>query len=282
MENIYSTQDEKIKQYLDGRKGNIQYIKKSTFDKAVGSGNLIRSISGVTTLKKIKDINAGNNYIQISDSESYVLGDAPLTRVVGYIPTSNGTFIEYKQFNVLYPIALIALLVFGTTSAIAISNVLKSKNIDNPPANVLETTTATEDPLDYDQNQTTEEPEKPSEPVKEIIDLPSITMPGYSELAIPENTTQVKTISLYNPSKNEGYYDLSFIISLDTNNDGEFETTLYKSGKVSPGHRINEITLNQPLKAGKYSALITINTHYIPDPSVNLNNGEIVVPLIVG
>lgn len=267
MDFLYSTNKILNGHLLDGEKGGFKYIKKRTFDQAVEEGALTYNVVGRTTLKQ--PTQEDKKILVVSQDEKYALTQCQLTRIVGYIPLDNGTFVEYRQFNFVIPI------VFGL-GVVAIGSIafgLANKQVIEEPA-------PTGGAIGYDPSQTNK-PDDPKAPTKEAISFPSITMPGYAELRMAANTTKIDTISLYNPAQNEGWYDLTFKLMVDTDRNGDFETTLYESAKVAPGYRVSDFEIAQPLEAGKYSAKILINPYYVNDDSVVLNNGSIDVDLIV-
>lgn len=269
MDSKYSL-NEKVSKYLDGEKNSVRYIKKKTFEQAVDDGELINKTAGKTSLKQVSDKDNDKRYLVVSDDEQYVISKCPFSRLIGYIPVENDSFIEYRRFNFLLLILLGLML-----AAVTVVSLNWNRWVGNNTPVVSQPIGG----IGYEVGQTNK-PTDPNTPTAEPISFPSITMPGYSEIKIPANTTNINTISLYNPSQNEGWYDLTFQIYVDTNNDGEYEL-IYESGKVAAGYRIDGFEINQPLNAGTYNAKMMFHAYYVEDDTIPLNNGAITVPLVV-
>lgn len=263
-----------LEQYLDGRVGTIRYIKKKTFEKAVQNGELNYNVTGKTKLKEVdKDKNSSRRLLKIireNDAKHYLLEDCKITRLIGYIPTEKGTFVEYRKFN-LIPFILLGILIIGLLLTLILNwnNWFGKTNIDNTPGGI-----------GYEVGQTKKDKDKNGNDQSDVIDFPEVTMPGYSSLTMKANTTKIDTINFFNPSKNDGWYDLSFELEVDTNNDGVYET-IYKSAKIAPGYRIDDFTITNGLSVGTYPARILIYPYYVKNDSIKLNNGVLELELKV-
>ena len=277
----YSNNNVQFEKYLDGQVGSVRYISNKTFQKALDNGELQKVVLGKTSLKPVTQRKNNQSLFVVSANEQYALSECPLSRVVGYIPAGNG-FVEYRKFNLAYMgVAALAVAAVAGVSIGIFS--LANKNV--PPdvpayTESIQTTSPASTTPEYDPSQTDKPIETEPAPTQESISFPSITMPGYSNLKMAANTTHVTTISLWNPAQNEGWYDMVFNFCVDVDKDGEFET-LYKSGKVKAGNRINEFDISQPLKAGTYDVKIMLYPYYVEDDTITLNNGALSVQLIV-
>ena len=112
--------------------------------------------------------------------------------------------------------------------------------------------------------------------VKPIV--PGVTIPGFGEMTIPANTKELKGINLHNPSKNEGWYYLTFKLSLLDKN-GEVSETLYESQLLPPGLYIQDITLSRGLAPGTYEAVMHVQPYRIAD-NTPTNNANMRVTII--
>lgn len=99
-----------------------------------------------------------------------------------------------------------------------------------------------------------------------------IKIPGYPSITLPANTENV-SVALLNPEGNPCYFTFELVLK----DSGE---TLYKSKLVPPGKAVTDITLSQPLKAGKYDATIKISTCSLNDLSA-MNGANVETVLIV-
>ena len=135
---------------------------------------------------------------------------------------------------------------------------------------------------------------------------PDIALPGFAELTVKANTTDVHIgDELFNPSDNIFYncpecgtlleeyhcprcdmdiaqdeaetneYYLKFEIYLDDTNE-----MIYSSDLVSPGYHIEDITLSRGLNVGDYSATVVIRP-YRNDMISECNNGQLNITLHV-
>lgn len=112
--------------------------------------------------------------------------------------------------------------------------------------------------------------------VKPVV--PGVTIPGFGEMTIPANTKELIGINLHNPKKNEGWYYLTFKLSLLDNN-GEVSETLYESQLVPPGQYIQDITLSHGLAPGTYNAVMHVQPYRIAD-NTPTNNADMRVTII--
>lgn len=108
---------------------------------------------------------------------------------------------------------------------------------------------------------------------------PGVTIPGFGSMTIPANTKELKGINLHNPTKNEGWYYLTFKICLLDKN-GEVSETLYESQLLPPGLYIQDITLSRGLAPGEYAAVMKVQPYRIADKSPT-NNADLKMTIIV-
>ncbi len=109
---------------------------------------------------------------------------------------------------------------------------------------------------------------------KEDENAPNVTMPGWSQITIDANTTDItRGIDFYNPDANKGYYYLKFQLKIK-------DEVLYESDLVESGKHIQKIKISRPLKAGVYDAVVFIQP-YKMDMKTPTNNGEVKIKLIV-
>lgn len=101
------------------------------------------------------------------------------------------------------------------------------------------------------------EPEKPRE-AGEII------LPGYAKMTMAANQKE-QTISMGNPADNHCYFVIVLKLA-----DG---TVLFQSDYLNPGEGMEQITMNQELKAGTYQAVIEYKCYSLEDKSP-LNGGS--------
>ena len=102
---------------------------------------------------------------------------------------------------------------------------------------------------------------------------PGVTIPGFGSMTIPANTKELKGINLYNPIENEGWYYLTFKLSI-LDEDGNVSETLYESQLVPPGLYLQDITLSRGLAKGEYDAVMKVQPFRIADQSPT-NNAEL-------
>ena len=109
---------------------------------------------------------------------------------------------------------------------------------------------------------------------------PGVAIPGFGEMTIPANTKELIGINLHNPKKNEGWYYLTFKLSLLDNN-GEVSETLYESQLVPPGLYLQDITISRGLAPGEYDAVMLVQPYRIADLSqTNSANIEFVIVVV--
>ena len=106
-------------------------------------------------------------------------------------------------------------------------------------------------------------------------DLPGVVIPGWGAMKLPAGATEAET-TLYNPQKNEGYYDLSFTLTLDETGEEVFNT-----GKIAPGYRCSMVTLNRALEVGEYEATLLVQPYLQDDSDAQLNRAKVSLKLIV-
>lgn len=102
-----------------------------------------------------------------------------------------------------------------------------------------------------------------------------VVIPGITAATVPANETEVR-LELFNPIENSGAYYLTFELKVNIN--GKYES-LYSSGLVEAGKRLNTITLSRPLAAGKYSAIVHIQPYRTDRERSATNNADIVLEL---
>ena len=108
---------------------------------------------------------------------------------------------------------------------------------------------------------------------------PGVKIPGFGKLTIPANTKEVIGINLYNPEENEGWYYLTFKLSLLDENE-EVSETLYESQLVPPGLYLQDITLSRGLAKGEYEAVMHVQPYRVSDMSPT-NNANLRLTIIV-
>ena len=108
---------------------------------------------------------------------------------------------------------------------------------------------------------------------------PGVTIPGFGSMTIPANTKELKGINLHNPTKNEGWYYLTFKLCLLDKN-GAVSEVLYESQLVPPGKYIQDITLSRGLAKGEYNAVMKVQPYRIADKSPT-NNADLKMKIIV-
>ncbi len=108
---------------------------------------------------------------------------------------------------------------------------------------------------------------------KKEEDAPNITLPGWRQITIAANTTDISGVDFYNPDSNKGYYYLKFQLKIQNE-------ILYESNLVEPGKHIQNIKLHRALDPGEYDATVFIQP-YKMDMKTPTNNGEVKLKLIV-
>jgi len=122
--------------------------------------------------------------------------------------------------------------------------------------------------FELDENQRKIEHET-SEPAENQ----SISIPGFESAAIPPDTKTVP-FRIYNPENNPCYFEV--ILYLDNGNK-----EVYKSKLISPGNEITEITLNEGIPAGTYTAILHYNTYSMDGSYTPMNGADVPFTLIV-
>lgn len=107
---------------------------------------------------------------------------------------------------------------------------------------------------------------------------PGVAIPGFGLLTIRANTPQITGIDLHNPAENEGWYYLTFKLSL-IDEEGVVSETLYESQLVPPGLYLQDITLSRSLAPGEYEAVMHVQPYRIADlsPTNNANLRMIII-----
>ena len=114
--------------------------------------------------------------------------------------------------------------------------------------------------LQKDPNASSETP-IPQQPQEETAK--NVSIAGFKTLKIAANTTEV-TVNFYNPTANEGEFQMTFELLIPTAN-GEYET-MYKSGLVYAGQHIRNISLVHPVEAGTHeNCILRIQPYFISD-----------------
>ena len=108
---------------------------------------------------------------------------------------------------------------------------------------------------------------------KKEDDEPNIIMPGWKQITIDANTTDITGVDFYNPDANKGYYYLKFQLKIN-------DEILYESNLVEAGKHIQKIKISRPLNSGIYDAIVFIQP-YKMDMETPTNNGEVKIKLIV-
>lgn len=106
-----------------------------------------------------------------------------------------------------------------------------------------------------------------------------VAIPGWGSIKIAKDTTDV-TVSFFNPEANKDLYYLTFELRLMEENGEDYEV-LYTSGLVEPGLYLQHITLNRPLAAGEYDAVIHVQPYRMDEARTPTNNADMATVLIV-
>jgi len=86
--------------------------------------------------------------------------------------------------------------------------------------------------------------------------------------------TKTVPFRIYNPENNPCYFEV--ILYLDNGNK-----EVYKSKLISPGNEITEITLNEGIPAGTYTAILHYNTYSMDGSYTPMNGADVPFTLIV-
>ncbi|MCM1505803.1 MAG: hypothetical protein NC177_01530 [Ruminococcus flavefaciens] len=118
------------------------------------------------------------------------------------------------------------------------------------------------------------------EPVKQETENSGVSVPGWSSLNIPAETSEVTTVDFFNPEENAEKYSLTFELRIPEE-DGEGYEVLYTSGLVDPGLHIQKINLSRGLEAGVYDAIIHVQPYRMDENNTATNNADLQTKLIV-
>ncbi len=108
---------------------------------------------------------------------------------------------------------------------------------------------------------------------KQEEDAPNIILPGWKQITIDANTTDITGVDFYNPDANKGYYYLKFQLKIG-------DEILYESNLVEAGKHIQKIKISRPLNVGVYDAIVFIQP-YKMDMETPTNNGLVKIKLVV-
>lgn len=117
------------------------------------------------------------------------------------------------------------------------------------------------------------------EPVKQETSNSGVSVPGWSSLDFPADTSEV-TVDFFNPEENEGKYTLTFELRLPDESEQGYEV-LYTSGLVDAGLHIQKINLSRGLEAGVYDATIHVQPYRMDENRTATNNADLKTKLIV-
>lgn len=104
-----------------------------------------------------------------------------------------------------------------------------------------------------------------------------VAISGITALTFPVMEKEVD-VDFYNPEKNADMFYQTFELRLIK--DSGYET-LYTSGLVEPGKRIEHITLCRGLAAGVYQAVVHVQPYRMDEDRTPTNNADIKTELIV-
>lgn len=104
--------------------------------------------------------------------------------------------------------------------------------------------------------------------IQNAVSLPGVAIPGWSKMTIPADTREI-AVDFFNPESNAGYYSMTFELSLEKTGE-----VLFTSGLILPGKRLTIVTLNAPVPAGEYDAILTVQPYTLTDmePTNNLQS----------
>lgn len=86
-----------------------------------------------------------------------------------------------------------------------------------------------------------------------------IAIPGFNSLTFAADQTTQK-VNFYNPEINDCLFKMSLIVN---------DSTLWKSGNISPGKGYYSIELSDPLQSGEYSACLKVDCFTINGEPLN-------------
>ena len=107
-----------------------------------------------------------------------------------------------------------------------------------------------------------------------------IAIPGWGEITLPPNTTDI-VVDFYNPEENAGRYYLTYELRLPNENEPSGYEVLYKSGLIEPGKHIQRITLTHGLPEGEYEGTIHVQPYKMDAKFTPTNNADLKTKLIV-
>ena len=110
------------------------------------------------------------------------------------------------------------------------------------------------------------------------VQPPGVSIPGFGKMTIPAYTKELKGINLHNPTKNEGWYYLTYKLCL-LDKDGAVSETLYESQLLPPGQYIQDITMSRGLAPGTYEAVMHVQPYLIADKSPT-NNADLRITIV--
>ena len=117
------------------------------------------------------------------------------------------------------------------------------------------------------------------EPDKQEEENDGVSVPGWSSLDFPANTSEV-AVDFFNPEENEGRYSLTFELRLPDESEQGYEV-LYTSGLVDAGLHIQQINLSRGLDAGVYDAIIHVQPYRMDENQTATNNADLKTKLVV-
>lgn len=118
-------------------------------------------------------------------------------------------------------------------------------------------------------------------PQAETESKPGVAIPGWGSFTFPPDTVELTNmVDFYNPDANEGYYYLTFELRLPDDSEQGYEV-LYASQLVPAGMHIQTITLNRPLEAGEYEAIVHVQPYTADDSLTPTNNADMKTTLYV-
>ncbi|MDE6426333.1 MAG: hypothetical protein K2K89_09405 [Ruminococcus sp.] len=117
------------------------------------------------------------------------------------------------------------------------------------------------------------------EPDKQEEENDGVSVPGWSSLDFPANTSEV-AVDFFNPEENEGRYSLTFELRLPDESEQGYEV-LYTSGLVDAGLHIQQINLSRGLDAGVYDAIIHVQPYRTDENQTATNNADLKTKLVV-
>ena len=166
------------------------------------------------------------------------------------------------------------------TAGVIISSPFFKDYKNTVPADIdVETGIGQEDGNDGKDLQSDPNAQEYVEPVKKQAENSGVSVPGWSSLEIPAETSEV-AVDFFNPEENEGKYSLTFELRLPDESEQGYEV-LYTSGLVDAGLHIQKINLSRGLKAGVYDATIHVQPYRMDENKTATNNADLKTKLIV-